>query len=250
VSLRSHCLACLFLPAFLLCGARPAPAQEAYFLLMFGSQRTPPDPDHSHSFATFVRVRYNGGPQPGVPVIEAHTISWLPSNLDIRLLALLPEPGHNFDLHTTLRFVLGDRQRVSLWGPYQIDPTLYFAALRQIRLLESGQVRYKAVDSGYPTDVASNCIHAIGSVVEGYRVRIFSPGWGETASFNLLERFRPWIIDDSRTHPWVAYALGLNYYPIVYRSFEHPRSGFFRGATSRLFGRDREVIASYGPPLR
>src|SRR5206468_9271353 len=81
----------------LLASASHAPAQEAYFLLMFGSQRTPPDPDQAHSFATFVRVRYNG-PQPGVPIMEAHTISWLPENLHIRTRALLPEPGHNFDL--------------------------------------------------------------------------------------------------------------------------------------------------------
>jgi hypothetical protein len=234
---------------FLLCGAGPARGQEAYFLLMFGSQQTPPDADHSHSFATFVRVCYNG-PQPGVPVIESHTISWLPRNLDIRVLALLPEPGHNFDLHTTLRFVLGDCQRVSLWGPYQIDPELYCRAMRQIRLLESGQVRYKAVDSGYPSDRVSNCIHAIGAVAEGNRVRVLSPGWGETASFSLLERFRPWIVDCSHTHPWVASALGLNCYPIIYRNFEHPRSGYLRGPTSRLFGRERDSTASYGPPPR
>ena len=43
-------------------------AGEDYFLLMYGSQRIPNNPNYSHSFATFVRVRYNG-PQPGVPVI-------------------------------------------------------------------------------------------------------------------------------------------------------------------------------------
>ena len=31
-------------------------AGEDYFLLMFGSQRTPNEPNFSHSFATFVRA--------------------------------------------------------------------------------------------------------------------------------------------------------------------------------------------------
>jgi hypothetical protein len=239
---------CLFaLAVLLLTRVAPAVAQESYYLLMFASQRTPPDPDHSHSFATFVRVRCNG-PQPGVPVIESHTISWLPANLRIRLLALLPEPGHNFDLHTTLRYALDDQQRVSLWGPYQISPELYYLALTQVNLLESGQVRYKAIDTGYPSDRVSNCIHAIGSIAEGYRVRVLSPGWGETASFVLLERFAPWIVDCNLTHPWVASALGLTCYPIIYRDYEHPRSGYFRGAVSRALGLQPSTTASYGPP--
>src|SRR5204863_1128531 len=136
--------------------------------------------------------------------IEAHTISWLPANLKIRFLALLPEPGHNFDLHETLRFVLNDCQRVSLWGPYQINCDLYQLACKQIQLLQSGEVRYKAVDSGYPSNRVSNCIHALSSIVDGYRVRVLSPGWGETASYTILQRYRPWIIDQCHTHDWLV----------------------------------------------
>jgi hypothetical protein len=235
--------------ALLLSGIDAAPAQECYYLLMFGSQQTPPDPDHAHSFATFVRVRHDG-PEPGVPVIEAHTVSWLARDLEPRTFELLPEPGHNFDLHTTIKFVLGDCQRLSLWGPYQIDPELYFRALNQINLLQSGQVRWKAIDSGFPTNRVSNCIHAIGSIARGHRVRVLSPGWGETASFELLREFRPWIVDPCKTHPWVGTALGLDCYPIIYRNFEHPRSGLVRGVTSRVLGRDRDTTASYGPPIR
>ncbi len=237
----------LLLALVLLAGAGPAAAHEEFYLLMFGSQRTPPDADHSHSFATFVRVCHDG-PNPAIPVIEAHTISWLPANLHIRLFTLLPEPGHNFDLHTTLRFVQDDCQRVSLWGPYQIDPELYYRGLRQTRLLESGQVRYKAIDSGYSSSRVSNCIHAIGSVTEGYRVRVLSPGWGETASYELLQAYRPWIVDQTHVYPWVGSALGLDAYPIIYRDYQHPRSGAFRSVTSRVLGRGRDVTTSYGPP--
>jgi hypothetical protein len=217
---------------------------------MFGAQRTPPDPDHAHSFATFVRVRSSAsvpGLPPGPPVIEAHTISWLPANLHIRVLALLPEPGHNFDLHTTLKYLLGDGQRVSMWGPYQIDPELYHRALQQIHLLHSGQVRYKAVDAGYPSDRVTNCIHAISSITQGYRVRVLSPGWGETASFAILRAFEPWIVDRNRTHPWIGSALGLDGYPIIYRDFEAPRSGLVRGLSARVLGRD--PTPTFGPPI-
>jgi hypothetical protein len=229
----------------LLAGLSQAPAQESYYVLMFGAQQTPPDPAHAHSFATFVRVCHNG-PTPGTPVIEAHTISWLPANLHIRVFALLPEPGHNFELHRTLQFVLGDCQRVSMWGPYKIDAELYCRALKQEQLLLSGQVRYKAVDTGYSSDRVSNCIHALSSIAEGNRVRVLSPGWGETASFAILQRYSPWIIDTGCTHDWVASALGLDKYPIVYRDYENPRSGTFRGLSSRLTGRD--PLPTYGRP--
>jgi hypothetical protein len=233
--------------ALLLLGPGAAPAQEEYYLLMFASQRTPPEPEHSHSFATFVRVSHNG-PQPGVPVIEVHTISWLPANLRIRLFALKPEPGYNFDLHTTLRDVLADCQRVSLWGPYQINPDLYCRALKQINLLNSGQVQYKAVDTGHFSDRVSNCIHAVSSIVEGYRVCVFSPGWGETASFAILQRFAPWILDCNHMHDWLVRALHLECYPIIYRDYEHPRSGLLRGPVSRVFGTQPGATPSYGPP--
>src|SRR6202022_3434320 len=101
-------------------------------------------------------------------------------------------------------------QRVSLWGPYQIDRDLFERAVRQIRLLDSGQVLYKANDTGYRVDHVSNCIHAVSSIVEGIRLRVGSPGWGETASYAVLVRFQPWVIDHDRVHPWVGSALGLD----------------------------------------
>ena len=36
-------------------------------------------------------------------------------------------------------------------GPDQIEPELYCQELKRIRELESGDVRYKANDVGYPT---------------------------------------------------------------------------------------------------
>jgi len=227
-----------------------ARADEAYYLLLFGAQQIPNKPDYSHSFATFVRAVWSDRCPPR---LEAHTVSWLPRNLQVRAFALAAEEGFNFDLEQTLRWASASEARVSLWGPYQIQRELYLKAVARIRVLEGGGVRYKAVDVGYPPDRVSNCIHAVSSVVDGHPLHITPLSWGETASFRLLEQFTPWIIEPHRapggSHPWVGRALGLDAYPILYRQpEEHPRSGVFRAPLSRLLGGEPEVQPSYGPP--
>ncbi len=235
----------------LACTCLCAPAARAcdtYFVLVFGSQRTPNEPNYSHSWATFVRVSYEEAPRRGCR-FEAHTISWLPANLVVRTLALHAEPGHNFELHETVRYALGNDERVSMWGPYQIGADLYVRAMKQIALLESGAVQYKAIDSGHRTDRVSNCIHAVASVPDGYRVRAASPLWGETASYLITRRMMPFVVDDDpRKFRWVGSALGLDQYPIIYRENENPRSGTIRAAAQRALGIDRTPQATYGPP--
>jgi hypothetical protein len=219
-----------------------AGAAEAYYLLMFGSQRIPNNPSYSHSWASFVRAVWD---RPGPPRLEVHTISWVPRDLHIRVFALAPEAGTNLDLHATLRYVAANGERVSLWGPYQIDRALYLRALDQVRLLQSGQVFYKAVDTGYTSDHVSNCVHAVSSLAEGYRLLVLTSSWGETASFLILGELTPWIREPCTVHSWVAKALGLGSYPIVYRQpGEHPRAGALR----RLLGREPPLQANCGPP--
>jgi hypothetical protein len=225
-----------------------APAGEAYYLLMFGSQRVPANPNYSHSFATFVRVCWFGdGPCPPAPCLQAHTISWLPCNGVVRTLALLPECGHNFELHATIRHVQSTGQRVSLWGPYQIEPDLYARALRRIAQLQSGAILYKANDAGYRSDRVTNCIHAVSTIVEGPRLRVASPGWGDVASYAVLRRLRPWVIDPDCPHYWVSSALGLDAYPLIYRD-RTSRRVFPVGPLLRLFGWERNLRATFGPP--
>jgi hypothetical protein len=225
-------------------------AGDEYFLLMFGSQRIPNQPNHSHSFATFVKACRPDGPcTPGAPVtLESDTISWLPETQEVRIGALLREPGHNFELHETICWALKDDQRVSLWGPYRIDPELYGRAMMQISLLNSGTVNYKALDTGHRPDHVANCIHAVGSVSNGWRRRIASPGWGETASFDLLRSFNPWIIDRDHTEQWVASALCLDKYPIIYRDWGNPHSNSIIGPGFRVFGGEAQIRPSYGAP--
>ncbi len=217
-------------------GAAPVPAGEWYFLAVFGSQRPEINrPKYTHSFATFVRV--TGEPCAGTPhCTDAFTISWLPEDGDVKMRRLLPERGKNFDLHTTLRLMSEEGQRVSMWGPYQIQKDLYDRAFAQLRHLESGEVKYKAVDTAYPTARVSNCIHAVSDVVTpAPRLRVFSPGWGEPASYLITREMLPWIVNPCQTYPWVADELGLGAYPIVRRGLDHnPGEGTLMGAVQAL----------------
>jgi hypothetical protein len=197
--------------------AGSAPAAESYYMLVFGSQLpTLNRPNHTHSFAAFVRATGPGcGPQ---CVAGCYTISWMPRTLEIRTHRLLPECGVNLDLHATLRWALHDCQRVSVWGPYQIRKELFDQALRQVARLQSGEVRYKAVDTGHPTRRVSNCFHALSDLaVEAPRLRVGTPGWGESASYFVALTLSPWILDPGQTHDWVLDRLGLGCFPLVRR---------------------------------
>lgn len=217
-------------------GAPPVGAAEWYFMAVFGSQRPEANrPRYTHSFAAFVRI--TGEPCPGSPHrTDAFTISWLPEDGEVRVVRVLPERGKNFDLHTTLRLMLAEGERVSLWGPYQIQKCLYDRAFAQWRHLESGEVRYKAVDTAYPTARVSNCIHAVSDIAQDApRLRVLSPGWGEPASFLITHAMLPWIIEPGRTYPGVADELGLGAYPLVHRGLDrNPGEGTLMGAVQAL----------------
>jgi len=192
----------------LLC-AGPAVAEERYFLLMFGSQRSIFEGSHNHTFATFVRTRTDPS-QPDKTTVEAHTLSWLPDNGKVRGFALFPETGRNFDLHETLCLVQDDGQHVALWGPFEIKCELYEAARAEIALVESGHVRYKSFDAGYRSDRVTNYSHALRSIAEGQRHR--GPVWlgGYGSAKRALRSMSPWVIDAGHEHGWVADALGLD----------------------------------------
>lgn len=224
-------------------GAGSAFADDRYFLIVFGSQRTLKSPDHAHTFAAFVKR----GEGPDGVQLETRTISWLPANLPVRTLKIRPETGHNYELDETIRFLQGDRQRVSLWGPYEIRPELFELAGRKIEELNRGQIRYKSYDGFYRSDNVTNCIHAVASVTGGHRVRVFGPGWGDTASYFVLESMMPWVIGRTTTHDCVARELGLDKYAIAYRKvFDKPSIPPATGLP--LFIHDGLPEPTYGPP--
>jgi hypothetical protein len=194
-----------------------AAAQERYYLWVFSSQSTPKLPRYTHTWATFAKVTDCGGKR----YVEALTISWMPANLNIRPYALLPEAGTNLDLPTTLRFVHSQCQRISVWGPYEIDAPLYQKALAQKARLESGRVLYRSVDPLFRGQNISDCIHAV-SDIDSVRPRLsypVSPFFGDAAGRRIAHALqrnceaRPPREDLS----WLEPALGMAGYPIVRR---------------------------------
>jgi hypothetical protein len=210
-----------------------ARADEFYYVMVFGSQRSLPAPNYAHTFAVFVKAT-GSGPCVDRYWVEARIISWLPANLKLRVTALMPEYGVNLGLYETLKYVRDNDERVSMWGPYQIDRAFYFRALRRIDELESGSVLYKSNDAFRAPARVTNCIHAVSAVENGAPLVVFSPGWGETASYYVTRSMEPWIIDCNRKHEWVAKRLRLDCYPIIRRELENPRSGLI----NTLLGRD------------
>jgi hypothetical protein len=233
----------------LLLTAAAADAGEIYYVLVFGQQQIPSTANFSHSFAAFVKLSW-AGHGPVSPCLEVRTISWLPAQMRLRILALAPECGRNCDLHTTLRWSQANGMRTSVWGPYQIRPELYYAAIRQANLLDSGQVLYKVNDLGYRSSEVSNCIHAVSSVVTGHRRELIELDWGEPASFRILSGMAPWIIQPGTVHPWVGSVLGLDGYPMIYRDWVPPSSGAFTGPFFRVLGGEQDLQPTYGRIVR
>jgi hypothetical protein len=200
---------------FLLSVTPIASAEQFYYMSVFSAQRPVINrPMYSHTFAAFVKQTVCNGKSS----LESFTISWLPRGRLVQPLALLPEEGRNYGLHETLQFAACEKTRVSMWGPYQIQPLLYCRALKQRGQLESGEVLYKAVDTPWPAARVSNCIHAVSDLAEDSPpLRIASSGWGDPASYYVTLHLSPWIIDYRRTYEWVYDVLGLRSYCIVRR---------------------------------
>ena len=130
-----------------------------YFLLLFGSDAGPLRPARTHTWATYVKAE-------GRHVAEAVTISWLPADLVVNpLRPLRPEAGVNLTLADTLKWVREGGQRVTLFGPYEVDAARFVVAQTERELLDGGRVSYRAASSpaGMPPGLA-NCITAVGSV--------------------------------------------------------------------------------------
>ncbi len=201
----------------------PAPPGERYYLIVFGSQSTPKRAKYTHTWATVVRVTGCGGP--GEPVVEEHTISWMPATLDIRPLARRPETGGNLGLHFTIEEMLRNDERVSVWGPYEICAGLHHRFLVQKQFMESGQVGYQCIDSFGEAARRGNgcdCIHAVTDMDPQFdRVRYPLAYFGEAGSRHVVRELheRPIIIGPERDHGWLLANLGLDRYAITRQAY-------------------------------
>jgi hypothetical protein len=202
----------------------PAPPNERYYLLIFGSQSEPKRAKYTHTWATAVRVADCGPGQQ--PIVEAHTISWMPATLDIHPARLRVEPGTNLELCTTIREMLCNDERISLWGPYELRTGLYRKFLIQKAFMESGQIGYQCIDTvgeAARKGNGSDCIHAITDCDTqfdrgGYPLRRF----GDRASEHIVHQVwtRGGFIDPCTTHDWLLGPLGIADCPIERRTYD------------------------------
>jgi hypothetical protein len=185
---------------------------DNYYLLVFASQSEPPMPRLSHTFACFVKA--GGGPDDH-KILETITISWLPKSLNVVVGRLLPEEGINLELLPTLKWARGLDTKVSAWGPYRIKKELVDRAEKQKARLESGVVRFKAIDLKAPLkrQEHSNCIHAVSDIA-GDELLATGTAYGEAASGMVVRHLQPWTINPGETHDWVSDGLGLKKHPI------------------------------------
>jgi hypothetical protein len=175
-------------------GAGPL-QRDHYYIIPFAYQNRGNDPEFSHSFMTLVRVFKTGSaPSPGSEFktgtykawsFEAFNISWLPadfpenphlcvfSGFGARIFPKMNRcpisPGKNFSLQQTLQLAANAKVAVGMWGPYEIEAPGFDLGVKRKRLLDAGQIRYRADDRLYRKDhVAINCFHALASIEEPF----------------------------------------------------------------------------------
>lgn len=194
----------------------PAPTPGSrYYILLFGSDAGPLSPGKTHTFATYVKAAPAAD---GSVVLEPVTVSWLPADLRVKpLQGLRTEPGRNVGLHETIEVVRKQGQAVALWGPYETDAGRYEAAVRQVRTIESGEYRYRAIPPFAYKPGVSNCIGTVVRTEPSLSTRrppAFRYGQtGSKAVADWLEKAG--AIDRSTTHDWLIPALGLDRYELV-----------------------------------
>lgn len=198
----------------------PVPG-ERYYFLVFGSESTPKVPRYTHTWAAVARTVEAPGCAP--QVAEVQTISWMPATLDIHPWRFKPEPGRNLELHETIRMALGSRERVALWGPYEIYPRGYRRFLLQKAYMESGRLGYQCIDTvGRGADgTGCDCIHAVTDMDPRfernyYRLSRFGLAGSEFIVRQLFERD---LLVSEETHAWLDGPLGLCQYPIEHRQY-------------------------------
>jgi hypothetical protein len=199
-----------------------ARAEDHYYVIIFGSQSTPRLPRYTHTWATFVKASGEGQDSSRYQINEVSTISWLPADLVVRSLRLRGQQGVNLDLEATLVYVL-EHERVSEWGPFEITQRFYDRALERKAQLESGSVKYKAIDPNFGPRVhyVSDCIHAVTDLDPDFdrsyyrEVRRFGEAASHWVAYQFVYRGRR--VNLGENLDWINERLGLDNYPIIHR---------------------------------
>src|SRR5205807_1342095 len=87
--------------------------------------------------------------------------------MDIRPLSREVEPGVNVELHETIKYVIDNKEKVVMWGPYEVAYPFAVRFLIQKAFLDSGAVGYQCNDvvgEAARTGNGCDCIHAISDM--------------------------------------------------------------------------------------
>jgi hypothetical protein len=191
--------------------------QDRYFIIPFAYQNRWNNPQFSHSFISVIRVLAEGKQPRAISKFrsgrykqwnfEAFTISWLPHDFDrnphlcvfdgfgSRIFASWNKcpisVGRDFKLEETLKLATNIKNAIGLWGPYEIRKEAFDLAVKRLRLLDGGTIRYRADDRLYRKDrVAINCFHAMAGLEELYpNGGLFGTGfkmWGINGTRRVL----------------------------------------------------------------
>ncbi len=196
--------------------AEAARSDEYYFGLIFGSQSSPKRLRDTHTWLTVVKA-VGEGPDLNTYALEAHTISWLPRTLKVKVFRPWAEPGVNLDLDQTLAFVYQNGENVRLWGPFVVTKEIYDRALQVERILHSGAARYRAISTQYNL-LVGDCIHAVAAIDPEFGrghyplVRVGHPASRYMAHEMMMRSpFDQTLYENS----WLIGRLGLDRYPII-----------------------------------
>lgn len=195
--------------------------RDRYFIVPFAYENKGNDPEFSHTFISVIRVLADdrqtgltGGLQKGRyrnRNFEAFTVSWLPhdfaenpnlcvfkgvgSRLFPKRNACPTSVGKVFRLDETIRFGANARNAVCMWGPYEISRDAFDLAVKRLRLLEGGTIKYRADDRLTRKDrSAINCFHAAANLYELYpNGGLFGTGfkmWGVNGTSRVLLEYK------------------------------------------------------------
>lgn len=191
-----------------------AQSPDSYFITVFGSGSHPLRVKRTHTFATVSHVQQT----PAGPVVENHTISWMPATMNIRPFALRPEQGVNLTQEQSLQWAESKGMRTSVWGAFTITPERYEAILARKADLESGRISYRAIGGLTKQAPVSNCGQSFARAgVVGQKFLEPTPYPGEQGTSLLVERGLHTAPHPVAERPELLQAIITPGYPVVHR---------------------------------
>ncbi len=191
--------------------------RDRYFIIPFAYQNEGNDAGYSHSFMTVIRVladtkhdKLTAGLRKRTyknREFQAFNISWLPkdfgTNPNLCVFngfgsRIVPAwnrcplvEGRSFTLEETIKLAVNVKNAVCMWGPYEIRKEGFDLGVKRLRLLEKGEIKYRADDRlTREKRTAINCFHAMAGLTELFpNGGIFGTGfkmWGINGTARVL----------------------------------------------------------------